>query len=192
MLSLLRTDLDLINSIVVEQIRRLEVDFLNSMMKIKVLAGGQKIKTGDGTVIEPEAGSTIEVERWIAEELIQSGIAASREEIQLDRVALNRLRWLETSISSDSLKPVPKGFYPLVRRLLRSAKSTNQDLANEIDSAVREIVNARIRKIMRFATAPNIMTDVYASLQPEEQFLYNAIYCCLNAWKEGVLSVEWK
>ncbi len=189
---MLRSDSDSINSIVVEQIKRFEVDFLNSMTKVKVLVGGHKIKTGEGSVIELEEGSTVEVERWIAEELVRSGIAVPRDEVQLDRIALNRLRWLETSVSSDYLRPVPQGFYPLARRLLKSAKATNPELANDVDSAIREIVNARIRKIVRLAIAPNIMTEVYASLQPEEQLLYNVIYGCLNAWKDGVLGAEWK
>ncbi|MBO3802746.1 MAG: DNA replication complex GINS family protein [Candidatus Brockarchaeota archaeon] len=191
-LGLLRSDLELINSIVVDQIKRFEADFLNSPAKVKVLVGGHKIRTGEGNVIELEAGTTVELERWIAEELVKSGIAAPRDEDQLDRVALNRLRWLETSVSSDYPRPLPQGFYPLARRLLSGARAANQAIAGEVDSAVREIVNARVRKVLRFASAPNHVTDVYDSLQPEEQLLYNVVRNCLNAWKEGVLGAGWK
>jgi hypothetical protein len=183
--------MEMIDSLVVEQIKRFEVDFINSMTKVKILVNDQRIRLEDGTNLEPKLGALIELERWIADELVQSGLASPQDDVQLDRVAINRLRWLETSFSADSLRPLPPGFYPRARRLLLQAAS-KAELKNEIDSALKEVLNARIRKLLRFAIAPSLPQDARASLQPEEKLLYELIHGCVNSWKEGVLGAGWK
>lgn len=187
---MLPSEMEMVDSLVIEQIKRFEVDFLNSMAKVKILIDDQRIKMGDGTTLEPKLGSLIELERWIAEELAQSGIASLQDDVQLDRVSLNRLRWLETSISADNIRPLPQGFYPRARRLLQITSKT--ELKNEIDSTLREVLNARVRKLLRLAVAPSLPQDANVSLQPEEKLLYELIHRCLNSWKEGVLGARWK
>jgi hypothetical protein len=181
--------METVNSLIVEQVKRFEVDFLYSMAKAKVLVGGQRIRGDDGSVLEPKPGSVVEVSRWVAEELIRGGIASLQEDVQVDRVYLNRLRWLETSISSEALRPLPRCFYPRVRRYLQTVKATSPELVNEIDGALREVFNARIRKLLRLAFAPSIPPDAHASMQPEERVLFDLIRSSLSSWKEGVLGV---
>jgi len=189
---LLPSEMEMVDSLVVEQIKRFEVDFLNSITKVKILADDQRIKAGDGTTLEPRLGSSIELERWIAEELARSGVASLQDDVQIDRVSLNRIRWLETSISADALRSLPQGFYPRARRILQAAKASDQDRQNEIDSAIREILNARVRKLLRLAIAPSLPQDAHASMQPEERLLYEMIHRCLSSWKEGILGAGWK
>lgn len=189
---MLPSEMEMVDSLVVEQIKRFEVDFLNSTTKVKILVDNQRIKRGDGTMLEPKLGSSIELERWIAEELAQSGVASLQDDVQIDRVSLNRIRWLETSISAEALRSLPQGFYPRARRILQTAKASNQDRQNEIDSVLREILNTRVRKLLRLAIAPSLPPDAHASMQPEERLLYEMIHGFLSSWKEGVLGAGWK
>jgi len=159
---------------------------------VKIQVNGQRIKIGNGAVLEPKLGSIVEVERWVAEELAQSGVGSMQDDVQLDRISLNRLRWLETSISADSLRPLPPSFYPRARRLIQTARASSPELLNDVDSTLREVLNARVRKLMRLAIAPSLPPDAHASLQPEEKLVYDIIHGCLNSWKEGVLGVGWK
>jgi len=184
--------MEIVDSLVVEQLRRFEVDFLSSPTKVKILVDNQRIRAGDGTMLEPKLGTSIELERWIAEELTQSGVASLQDDVQIDRVSLNRIRWLETSISAEALRSLPQGFYPRARRILKAAKSSDQGRQNEIDGALREILNARVRKLLRLAIAPSLPQDAHASMQPEERLLYEMIHSCLSSWKEGVLGAGWK
>lgn len=134
-------------------------------------------------------GQEVEVPRWMAEELVKSGIAKWRDEDRLDLATLSKMHWRETIPAARQIPAVGEQFYQMLRALLvelkmqsRSDPAKGRDFEKALHLS-RDIVNCRIRKIVSLAAAPAQTEDVLANLANEERSLYLALSRIISEWR---------
>jgi len=95
-------------------LRRVEVEFENSMDEVLMLKDVQKLTLPSGSIERIRVGASLRVHRWVAEKLIEKNLAKPVEEV-LDLKSILQLRWRERSNPAE-LQPLPRYFYLKARR----------------------------------------------------------------------------
>lgn len=129
---------------------------------------------------------------WIAEELIQNGIARlAAEKESLTIQALQKIQILETMQPVNRFASVPANFYPKVKRFLNGLKSNNgtdpvklAEYQKAVDLA-RDIVTARVNKTLRLA-ASGPVENVPQNLTLEEKQLLDTLAQSVSNWFKAV------
>jgi len=152
-------------------LRRVEVEFQNSLEEIVLLKDLQKLSLPSGTLENLRAGSRLRVFRWAAKKLIEKGIAKPVDEI-MDRKNILKLGWKEKNNPSE-LQPLPEYFYLRVRDL-RPEK-------DEILPDLMDIHALRLNKLMNLA-AKRISPTILENLTAEEKVFYQTLLSLVNTW----------
>ena len=152
-------------------LRRVEVEFQNSLEEITLSKDLQKLSLPTGALENLRAGSRLRVFRWVAEKLIEKGIAKPVDEI-MDRKNILKLRWKEKNNPSE-LQPLPEYFYLRTRDL-----PSNRD---EILPDLMDIHALRLGKLMNLA-AKRISPTILENLTAEEKVFYQTILSIVNVW----------
>lgn len=169
-----------------------DLDFQNRTVKIAIIRESGEISAGDKTFGPFRAGQEMEVPRWVAEELVRSGIARWRDEDRLDLATLSKMHWRETIPAARQIPAVGEDFYPILRSLLVDLKAQSRSdpvKGRDFEKAVhlsKDIVNCRIRKIVSLAAAPAQTEDVLANLANEERGLYLTLSRIITEWRKKI------
>jgi len=172
------------------------LDFQNRTVKIVVIRESAEISAGGKTFGPFRIGQEIDAPRWIAEELVRSGIAKWKEEDRLDLATLSKMHWRETIPTARQIPAIGEDFYPMLRSLLADLKTQSRSdpaKGRDFEKAVhlsKDIVNCRIRKIVSLAAAPAQTEDVLANLASEERSLYLTLSRVITEWRKKTGSSE--
>ena len=163
-----------------EALRRVKVEFENSLEEIMLLKDIQRLNLPSGLIENLKAGTSLRIYRWAANRLIEKGLAKPVEEI-LDLKKVLQLRWKEKNDPGE-LQPLPDYFY------LRVKNETPND---EILPHLKDIYSLRLSKIMSFA-AKRIPPSMIENLTAEEEVLYEHLLGIVNVWYEFIEEGEEK
>ena len=131
-----------------------------------------------------ERGRAVRVLRGIASQLADSGLVRLGEEpLTLKDVAA--MRWLEAS--EEGLIKLPDYFYIRAAKLVQNLKD---DKKTGIQNDLQEIMDIRVRKIIKLVFLKDPPTGLLEKLQPEEKFLYNLLREALNGWRRGLMYTD--
>lgn len=175
----------------------LDLIFEHSLVKVIASRNSPEIKLVGLNVGPFEEGNIYEVPFWIAEELEKSGIIRFREEDCLDAKKLFKIHWTERTQIASQISKLPEDFYPKLRRYLielkkASAKSPEKLMEYEKSRHVaRDIVNARLKKIVSLATANFAQSEqILKNLTDEERLIYEQLHELIYKWKSQILEYE--
>lgn len=128
---------------------------------------------------------------WIGKVLIESGIARlTGEEVELSE--LSRIHYMERIQPLDRLMPLTARFYQRVYLTISEMKrGVRGDVGhietyNKFVGMLRDIIEGRIRKIVRLASL-GTTTDQTKNLTPEERSLFEAVSAAISAWRSKML-----
>ncbi|MEM3356992.1 MAG: hypothetical protein QW166_04105 [Candidatus Bathyarchaeia archaeon] len=175
-----------------------DLDFIfeNSPVKIIINRNCPEIKLAGLSVGPFEEGNEYEVQFWIAKELEKAGIARFREEERLDSAKLYKIHWTERVQTVGQVSKLPENFYPKLRRLLIELKAEaakSPEKMREYERArqvTRDIVNARLKKIVSLASATTQTEQTLKNFTDEERFLYEKLYTLIHKWRTKILEYE--
>jgi hypothetical protein len=179
-------------------IRDADLDFENSLVRITANRACPEIKLAGLSAGPFDEGNDYEVCFWVAQELVNLGIARFHAEEQLDVVKLGKIQWMERVQTARQISRLPEGFYPRLRRCIAE---TRKEIANNpekmreferMDQLTKDIVNSRLKKIVTFATSPAQTENSMRNLTVEERLLYEQLYQVINKWKTQILNHEEK
>ncbi|MGB9740940.1 MAG: hypothetical protein ACP5IM_00945 [Candidatus Bathyarchaeia archaeon] len=144
-----------------------------------------------------EEGNEYEVQFWVAQELEKAGIARFREEERLDTKKIFKIQWTERVQTASQISKLPENFYPKLRRYLaelKKASAKSPDKLREYEKGkqvVRDMVNARLKKIVSLATANFGQTEqLLKNLADEERLIYDRLRKLIHWWKSQILEYE--
>lgn len=149
-----------------------------------------------GFLIGPlDKGVEVEVPRWVADMLIQMGLAREKVDDSLKLVDLTKISWREER--SELLQPLDAYFYPRLRRFLRrlqafSLREPTPIILQEQQKAfsfARDIVNCRVRKMVQAALTEFPPKSVVECMSLEERELFKGLHTLINEWRSQVLGV---
>ena len=167
-----------------------DLDFQSQAIKVAVVRESAEISAGGRTFGPFRAGQEVEVPRWVAQELVKSGIAKWRDEDRLDLATLSKMHWRETIPTARQIPAVGEHFYQMVRSLLVELKAESRSdpaKGRDFEKAVhlsKDIVNCRIRKIVSLAAAPAQTEDLLSNLANEERGLYLTLSRIITEWRK--------
>lgn len=178
------------------EIGRLDFSYEHSPTKILANRNCQEIQLAGLTVGPFEEGNEYEVAYWIAKELEKVGIARIREEEPLDATRLYKIQWTERVQAAGQISKLPENFYPKLRRFFaelkdEGAKSPEKVMEYEKATHVmRDIVNARLKKIISLSSAQSQTEQVLNNLTKEERLLYDRLYRFIHEWREQITNYK--
>ena len=178
-------------------INDLDFNFHNASTKVIILKNLRSLKLGSITIGPFKEGEEVEAKNWIASELIKAGHARYHDEYAMNGVSLNKIHWRETRLQTGRrISSLPDYFYPRLRRYLHSLKekaTSDASFAVEYDRTVRlahDIINCRLKKIVRLAAAPSQTENILRSFTSEELMLYTELHAKISEWNTYIFKIE--
>ncbi len=173
----------------------LDFCYENSMAKIIANRNCPEIKLAGLTVGPFDEGNEYEVFFWVAKELAKAAMVHFREDDMLDGTKLNKAQWKEVSAIPGQIGELPSDFYPKLRRYLTELKdqatqSQQSEKFQEYDRAkhlARDIVNARLKKIVSLAAGPGQSEQVLNKFTKEEKIVHEQLVKIISEWKARIL-----
>ena len=175
------------------KVGRLDFSFQNSIVKIVANRSCPEIKLAGLTLGPFEEGNEYEVLYWIAQELEKAGIARVREEEGFDATKLYKIQWTERVQTAGQMSMLPEYFYPKLRRYLKGLRaevSRSPEKMRDYEKTshtARDILNARLKKIVSLASAPAHTEQMIKHLAEEERSLYEQLYALISDWRTQIL-----
>jgi len=181
----------------VTSIRDADFIFENAVVKIVANRDSPEIDL-PGTKLGPfKEGKEYEVKYWIAAELKKAGIVHIRMEEPLDLTMLNKIHWKERVQTSQKVTPLPKDFYPKLRRFLeelneeaikKPEKRSDSEKAKNLSD---DITQMRLKKIISLASSTRDHTgQILRSLTNEEKYVYDCLHKIISEWKTEILKTQ--
>ena len=140
-------------------------------------------------------GSEVELPRWVAEVLVEDGVAKFKDVIDLNYINAYHYKEKRTA-STSQLSQLPPDFYVKVKEYIKSLEeslrsSPNFMLLNDREVSEKnllEISQIRLGKIIRLAQT-EVQEDVTPLLTPEETLVYSLVREVVESWRSYIQSL---
>jgi hypothetical protein len=160
-------------------------EFENMPVRIVATRKIPEIKTPGLDVKEADEGMELTVNLWVAWELIEAGLA------RLSDGGVSDEEWTQTHYRErvqplGQPTPLPDDFYSRAyvtfKQAVKPAGDETRQASARMKGRYRDIVESRIAKIMRLASAEAKADS--RSLQPEEAVLYEELHKIIERWRD--------
>jgi hypothetical protein len=174
-------------------LENLDFRFENSQVKIIANRNYPEIKLVGLNFGPLQEGNEYEVYNWMAQELVQAGIVHLREEDNLDATKLYKVQWKERVQVAGQISELPEDFYPKLRAYLSELKSEISKQPGRIheyekaNSLACDIVNSRLKKIVKLSSGPTQGEQIIQKLTAEEKLLYMQLGKIVNDWRSKII-----
>ncbi|HUI85880.1 MAG TPA: hypothetical protein VLY21_01840 [Nitrososphaerales archaeon] len=181
-----------------DDIRRLfesaETDFLLSRTRVTMNAPLEDIEAGDVKLGMLKQGETVELPRWVAEELAKLKLAEVTEEpfeTELFK-ALGR----EKMLGPFQLSGLAPEFYMMMRRRLAYLRSAvddgrvKKDDFEKIRASSYDLLGVRLGKLLSMSSASTSLSTIAEKLTPEERAFFTLAQSFSKEWKNALLRDE--
>src|SRR3972149_4248214 len=177
------------------KVKKLDFCFENLLVRIVANRNYPEIKLAGLSAGPFEEGNEYEVYYWIAQELVESGIAHFREEDCLDATKLYKTQWKERVQVAGQISELPEDFYPKLRRYLNDTKkeATQLEKMQEYEKSKQlacDIVNSRLRKIIALSSGPAQTDQITKRMATEERLIYDQLEKLITNWRNTILQCE--
>lgn len=168
-------------------------EFENLAVELVATRSIPRIETAGSVIEATEAGRNFTTNLWIALELVEEGLARFTVE-GVDSDEWTQIHYRERFQPLSRPFPLPDGFYHRAHytfsRLMKEAKgdTTRLEHLNRLRGMYRDILESRISKIVRLASAEAAILP--SSLQPEESLLYSELHALIASWREEMRKLE--
>ena len=179
-----------------EFIENMDFSFEHSVVKVVANRNCPEIDLAGLNIGPFEEGNEYELQFWVAKELERAGIARFREKQSLDAAAIYKIQWTERVQTSGQVSRLPENFFPKLRRYFKELKTEstkNPEKMREyekITGSVRDVVNARLKKLVSIASASAQTEQVLKNFTNEERLLYDHLHKFIHKWKMQILEYE--
>ena len=171
----------------------LDFRFENSRVKIIANKNYPQIRLAGLSFGPLQEGNEYEIFNWIARELVQAGIVHLREEDNLDATKLYKVQWKERVQVAGQISELPDNFYPKLRAYLSELKTGISIQPGKIqeyekaNSLAWDIVNSRLRKIVKLSSGPTQGEQIIQKLTEEEKLLYLELGKIVSNWRNKII-----
>ena len=172
-----------------------EAKFEQGMVRLRAAASVPRIQVAGLTIGPADAGERFEAYRWVAEELVESGLAQLEEaEPEFTMADLQRVRLLEAMQQQRRPGKLPSNFYTKLRRLLRRLRAEAASKPEKIvdyEKAYQwalDMVALRLNKVLYMASAASEAdAEAVKNLTEEELALYRQLHQAVERWRSQAL-----
>lgn len=175
------------------KLENLDFRFENSRVKIIANRNYPELKLAGLSIGPLQQGNEYEVYYWIAQELVKDGVAHLREEYGLDATKLYKIQWKERVQVAGQISELPEDFYPKLRLYISQLKKEIAEQPRKIqeyekaNSLAWDIVNSRLKKIVKLSSGPTQGEQIIQKLTSEEKLVYMQLGKIINQWRTQIL-----
>lgn len=165
----------------------IDFEFENMPVKLVTTRKIPRINTAGHVIEEVEAGGDLTVKLWMAWELMEAGLARLADD-GVSGEEWTQIHYRERFQPLGRLSSLPEGFYSRAyltfkrHKRMASEDSTRLIQLRRLQGMFRDIVESRIGKIVRLASAEAASQS--RALQPEEAALYRNLRDIISSWRE--------
>jgi len=177
-------------------IKTSECRFDHQNVRLMALKSIPKLDVAGEEIGPVEKNQAFDVKNWIADELLQSGVARLADEAaRLNLVEVQKTQIKEIMQTSHRFSKLPEGFYPKLGKLLRELKEesvSNSAKAVELEKIKQlatDIITSRVNKILMLSSSQEHAEVSLSILPPEEVVLYKRIHEAVNEWRNKALNL---
>ena len=174
-----------------ELLDRRETEYMLGTARTKIRSSVENLDVGDFHIEKLSEGETIDLPRWVAEELIVQGMAESAEGPFENEVfsALSR----EKMMGPLQLSALPPDFYVRMRRRLGTSaagvaegKVRREDL-ERLKAVCYDLVGIRLSKLLSLSSSSTPASSLAEKLTPEESAFFAISQSLSKEWKASLL-----
>jgi len=176
-------DLDLCAAILEEKLKELELEYLNSSVKVTLTRDIPKLEAFGEVFTDLKRGAVIRVRRWMAEKLVEAG-AAEHDSQSITPAVIRQIEWRERNNPTD-LQKLPDFFYQDAWNLISVNQSRMRVRDPTLHAVLLDVASLRVAKILRFSRREP-MEELLNKLAPEEKLLHEAVRRVVEVWQKNV------
>jgi len=167
-----------------------EREFLLAPVRVTMKSGTDGMEVGDLVLAKAKEGERIEMPRWVAEELVELGLAEMQEE-QFE-VEIFKALTREKILASLQLSPLEPHFYIKMRRRLATVKAGvergryRREDYEKLRMTCYDLVGRRLSKLLSMSSSANVQT-IADRITPEEKAFFTMCSSISTGWKNALL-----
>ena len=175
--------------------KRYEIKYSHQNTRLTAIKDIPAMEIAGEKIDSVEENSFLEVKNWIADELVQTGLAKfDADKEKLNMIELQKTQVKESMQSPRRFSTLPENFYPKTRKFLKELSSeANNDpvkmqMLQKSKKLIADIVSSRQGKILILSSSLGKDENLLTNLSPEERSLYKTLHETVNTWRDSVLN----
>lgn len=174
-----------------ELFERREREFMLTKSRVKMRSSVENIDAGDYRIETLSEGQSVEVPRWVAEELVRLNLAESSDEPFETEIfkAISR----EKMMGPLQLSALPQDFYLLMRRRIAYLSAAalegrvQKEECEKLRTVCYDLIGMRLSKLLSLSSSSTKVTDMGNRLTPEEKEFFTLTQAFSLQWKAALL-----
>ena len=174
-----------------QMLERREREYLLGTTRVKMRSSVENLNVGDFRVERLTEGETVDLPRWVADELVTQGMAEPAE-TPFENEIFNALS-KEKMMGPLQLSALPADFYVRMRRRLAAmgtivadGKARREDL-ERLRAVCYDLVGIRLSKLLSLSSSSTPAPTLADKLTPEESAFFAISQSLSKEWKTGLL-----
>ncbi|QQG49478.1 MAG: hypothetical protein HY247_04045 [archaeon] len=168
-----------------------ERGFLLEKVRVKLRSSLENIDVGDFRIEKLNEGETAELPRWVADELVKSGLAEMPEEPFESEMVRSLSR--EKMMGPLQLPPLPHDFYVKMKRrlaFLREAAAEGRGKKEDYEkvrAGSYDLIGLRLSKLLALSSSATPASVLADKLTPEEVAFFSLSQSISKDWRGALL-----
>jgi len=182
--------LDTAGKVITELFEQREREFLLSPVRVMVKSSMEKLEVGDLTLEKMKEGETVELPRWVAEELAELNVADIQEEAF--EVEIFKALTREKMLGAQQLSALQPNFYLKMRRRLGTVRTGSvtgkyrRDDYEKLKATSYDLIGRRLSKLLSVSSSASLQT-IGDKITPEEKAFFTTSRSQAEEWKHSLL-----
>ena len=170
-----------------------EREFLLAPVRATMKTSTDEIEVGDMLLKKANEGERVELPRWVAEELVELGLAEVQEETF--EVEIFKALTREKILASPQLSPLEPNFYIRMRRRLAAVKvgvergKYRREDYEKLRTTSYDLIGRRLSKLLSMSSSASVKT-IADRITPEEKAFFSMSSSISAAWKSALLGEQ--
>jgi hypothetical protein len=168
-----------------------EREFMLGKSNVRMRSSLENIDAGEYSISNLSEGQSVELPRWVAEELVRLNIAETSEEPFEAEIfkAVSR----EKMMGPLQLSPLPQDFYIRMRRRIAYLGTetdkgrVRREEYEKLRSICYDLVGMRLSKLLSLSSSSANVVDMGEKLTPEEREFFKVSQASSSEWKAALL-----
>lgn len=172
-------------------LERREREYLLEATRAKIRSSIENLEVGDFHIEKLSEGDTVDLPRWVADELVSQGMAEGTEP-PFENEVFNALS-KEKMMGPLQLSTLPQDFYVRMRRKLSvlgggvaQGKARKEDF-ERLKSVCYDLVGIRLSKLLSLSSSSTPSASLGQRLTPEEASFFAISQSLSKEWRAGML-----
>jgi len=170
-----------------------EREFLLAPVRVTMKTSTDEIEVGDLLLKKANEGERLELPRWVAEELVELGLAEVQEEAF--EVEIFKALTREKILASPQLSPLEPSFYIRMRRRLAAVRlgvergKYRREDYDKLRTTSYDLIGRRLSKLLSMSSSASVKT-IADRITPEERAFFAMSSSISAAWKSALLGEQ--